>query len=237
MVRPLLRISLLFATALCTAGNARAETTPPAEASPSRKAAVLPGQQSLTASSYAPVFAPRAPVADTPAGETKESRWYGWQTLAVDAVAMTAFAYGIERGAGDVFSSDRGGEAFAYGGFGAYLLGGPAMHLIHDRPGSALGSFGLRMAAPLVGMYAGSAMAGCGHSSTNRDGEPCGLTESGIGIVVGAGTAIAIDAIFLARKETPGAEQRRQRAALRPQLAPGVVVTGERRALVLTGIF
>jgi hypothetical protein len=116
MLRSLLRTSLLFATALCAAGNAGAETPRVAEAGPSRQSPVLPGQQSLTASSYAPVFAPRAAVADTPAAETKESRWYGWQTLAVDAVAMTAFVYGIERGAGDVFSSDRGGEAFAYGG-------------------------------------------------------------------------------------------------------------------------
>jgi hypothetical protein len=111
------------------------------------------------------------------------------------------------------------------------------VHLIHDRPGPALGTFGLRMAAPLVGMYAGSAIAGCGHSSTDREGEPCGLTESGIGILAGAGAAIAIDAIFLARKETPSAEHRQKRTALRPRLAPGVVVTGERRALVLTGTF
>jgi hypothetical protein len=197
---------------------------------------VLPGQHSLTASPYAPGFAPLASVADTPTAETPKTRWYGWQTLAVDAVAMTAFAYGIERRAGDVFSSDRGGEAFAYGGFGAYLLGGPAVHMLHDRPGPALGSFGLRVAAPLVGMYAGAAMAGCGHGSADSDGNACGLQESGIGILVGAGTAIALDAILLAREETSSSD-RPLKSAARPRVSPGVVMTGERRALVLSGIF
>lgn len=240
MTRALSRGLQLGAALLCFGTSAAAQHSEPPAArgtSERHRPAVPPGQQVVSGSGYAPFFAPQSPGRDAPVAEASESSWYGWQTLAVDAVAMTAFVYGIERGAGDVFTSDRGGEAFAYAGFGGYLLGGPVLHLIHERPGAALGSFGLRAAAPLVGMYAGTAMAGCDRGSGNAGGDLCGMEEAGIGLMIGAGAAIALDAALLARKETRSSDHRPRPSAQRPRLSPGVVVTAERRALVLAGSF
>src|SRR5512135_2030900 len=55
--------------------------------------------------------------------------WYGWQTLLTDGAAFF-FAFG---------SASTGSTAVA-----AYGLGGPLVHLIHDRPEAALASVGLR---------------------------------------------------------------------------------------------
>src|SRR5436190_16043433 len=67
-------------------------------------------------------------------------RFYGEQIIAVDGVALGAIISGLALH-----------PALALGGGALYAFGPPIVHLAHDNPTRAAGSFGLRIGAPLVG--------------------------------------------------------------------------------------
>jgi hypothetical protein len=130
----------------------------------------------------------------------KSEEWYGWQTLTADAVSL-----------GLLFATAPDGGMV---GLVGYLFASPVIHGVHARPEAAAGSMGIRVVAPLFGGAIGSAMC------TDRDGMlPC-ISEVAAGVLMGASTAIIVDAAILARK--PAAVSATQRSALRiaPTLAP-----------------
>jgi len=179
--------------------------------------------------------APSIPSADAVEEDSRrESTWYGWQTLATDGAAIALVAIGVENGAGDIFSQNRTAEAVATAGLGTYLIGAPVVHLAHRRPGVALGSLGLRIGAPFLGYMAASTLEGCvGSDNANS----CGSNAEAVGMLFGIGTAMALDAAFLARKSDQRERSPRISSAPRPRLSPGIAVTGQSRALVLAGSF
>ena len=171
---------------------------------------------------------PENPARDDASEEELEKpRWYGWQTLATDGAALTSIVLGV---------TQRDGDPLLALGLGGYLLGAPTVHLVHDRVGTGLASLGLRVGAPLTGMMLGAAATDCSNASDDHDFAGCGEEEGAWGFVLGVGAAIAIDAAVLARE--PARRPARERtSATRPRLAPGIALTPEKRALVLSGTF
>lgn len=66
--------------------------------------------------------------------------WYGWQTLAADAAAIS-LVYAGSQGGADVVT---GAGAFTY------AFGGPVVHGMHQQTPSAIASFGVRVGVPLA---------------------------------------------------------------------------------------
>jgi hypothetical protein len=204
----------IAALAVCafSAGVGRAQTSD-AEKPVSPEPAVPPAQQ--PPSPYDPAYEDTSEEEEKP----RKPRWYGWQTLATDGAALTALVLSA--------STDQDGSALLGLGLAAYVLGGPIVHMAHDRAGVGAGSLGMRIGAPLLGGAIGSKAANC-RDETDR-GIFCGIGEIAVGILIGAGTAIAIDAAVLAREPAPD--------STRPRIVPGLALTPERRALVLNGTF
>lgn len=124
----------------------------------------------------APAPAPLPARAPAPAAR----RWYGYQTLAVDAFAVT-FVFGVTK-------SDATAGLM---GCLAYVVAAPIIHGIHHNGGAAAGSLALRLLLPLVGGLAG-ASAGQGDSSGYG-----AIGGFAVGALVGVGAASLIDGLAL----------------------------------------
>jgi hypothetical protein len=122
---------------------------------------------------------------------TAPTHWYGWQILLADASAVSLALLAGVAAELDHTGDDTAGVPFGLGALATYLLGGPVIHVAHDRVGAGLGSLGLRLGLPLVGFGVGAAAAqGC-------DGFLCEAGGAALGGLVGIGAAIAIDAATL----------------------------------------
>ncbi|MGE0324425.1 MAG: hypothetical protein AB7S68_19060 [Polyangiaceae bacterium] len=105
-----------------------------------------------------------------------EHRWYGWQTLLVDAASV---------GLAVVTQN-------AYVFLGGYWIFPPVLHLGHGQPSRAIGSLGLRVALPFIGMGLGS-----GQDGNGEDGD-AGLVY---GALTGLVVASILDAAWLSWKD------------------------------------
>jgi hypothetical protein len=105
-------------------------------------------------------------------------RWYGWQTLSVDALAV----------GGLLFAGALGGREvpLVTASAGIYALGPPVVHLAHGHPWKGLASLGLRVGAPALGYALGRAAGG----------DASGAAFAGA--FLGGMGATATDAAFLA---------------------------------------
>jgi hypothetical protein len=134
------------------------------------------------------------PPSDAGNAEPERERWYGWQTLSVDALPAGLFV-------GALVST--GNTATRFWGTGALTLalGGPLVHVFHNRPLTALGSLGLRVGLPPLGMAIGLPFASLNPSpdlpGARRD-DTNGAMPLIVGGLVGAATASALDAGLLA---------------------------------------
>jgi len=109
----------------------------------------------------------------------------------------------------------------AYSSLATYALGGPIVHLAHERPGAALGSLALRAGLPVVSGYVGMAI----EQQNCRPGEWfCGLGGMVLGGFVGVAGAIAIDTAALAY-------------APRTELRVAPMVGGGRLGMSVGGVF
>jgi hypothetical protein len=124
-----------------------------------------------------------------PTVELREvDRWYGGFTLMADGLSLgAAIAGGITEGSGG------DGEPFFWIAGGGYLFGAPIVHLVHENPGRAALSFGMRVALPLAFFGTGLIIEDCPR------GDFCGLASFVIGVPLGMATAIALDASLVAR--------------------------------------
>lgn len=131
--------------------------------------------------------------------------WYGWQILLADGGGQTlAFALGVT-----LANYREAGMIAGATGLATYALGGPSVHFAHGNVGKGFGSLGLRVGLPVVGVAAGVAL-GCGLS---EDQYFCGFWGFP-GFIVGAFSAIAIDAGALAYDEVPREETARRSRGL-----------------------
>ena len=106
--------------------------------------------------------------------------WYGWQTLAVDAVAVGSLLIGT--------TFHEGSAPLATTAVAIYATGPVVIHLAHGSVGSGLGSLALRIGLPFVGYLAGAYL-----QRSNMGGSESGT----LGFVAAAGAAAALDAAFL----------------------------------------
>lgn len=154
-------------------------------------ATLAASRQSPDATAPAPTDPDPPPVDEPPARE-----WYGWQTLLVDAGAITAMGIAAH-------ANGNAGTVAGWSSVIGYALGSPIVHGFHGRPLVGLGDAGMRVALPLVAALIGIAIgeASCPPSTSNflfPNSAFCGLDGMAVGAVVGAGAASALDAVFLA---------------------------------------
>jgi len=130
-------------------------------------------------------------LATTPAFEARPEidpdapTWYGWQPLLADATAASLMGGGIVLGG--VPNLGVAGGVLIVSGVGIYLFGGPAMHLLRERPRAALLDLGMRVLFPLGG-FLGGLLLGILSS------QPAVLA---VGFIVGLGSAILVDVASL----------------------------------------
>ncbi len=133
-----------------------------------------------------------ARVEPEPASSARQvDYWYGWQTLLADGASVATMVLG-----GTTQSS-----AVGLIGLGGYFAGAPIVHGVQGRVGVAFASFGLRLGIPTLGAVVGYAAAGPCSASEHDGFFGCsfhGWAEAGVGALIGAGTAVAIDAAVLA---------------------------------------
>ncbi len=156
----------------------------------------------------APVVVPPDAIA------ARVKRWYGAYTLATDGAAVALAFGGAALG---------GGEWLLAASGGAYVLGGPIVHLAHGNPGRSLLSLGTRAGLPLMLAFVGVAAENC----SNGGGDFCGYGGALVGFGVGMVGAVAIDAAVIARDEVERT----------PAFAPALSVSRERAWLGATGVF
>jgi hypothetical protein len=124
-------------------------------------------------------------------------KWYGWQTLAADGASLAALTVAVvlsDRAARGSDQKGVSGNATGLVWFGAlgYELAPGIIHFVHRNPGRGFASMGLRLGMPLAGAFLGASVAsGC-------SGFACQEGGAGVGILLGMGGAIAIDAAVLA---------------------------------------
>ena len=136
----------------------------------------------------------------TAARVATEDRWYGWQTLIVDGVAIVVTP--LE-------------PAF---GIGTYLLGGPVVHTANGRPLIGIGDLGLRAGAPFVVGIAGALIG-----AAINEGNGWNSSEFGgfvLGFFTGIVSAVVIDASLLARERVPVTDDAARSAPRAASIAP-----------------
>lgn len=149
---------------------------------------VIVGAQGVTVRPQQPFTA----IPHDPALPTRERRWYGWQTLATDGVAIGLSVLSLST---VETRNSSASSVFAVVSASTFLCGAPVVHFAHGHVGKGFGSLGLRLGLPVGGALIAAAIA-----------RPCGgdfgcLGESALGFLVGTGSAIAIDAAVLANEE------------------------------------
>lgn len=120
-----------------------------------------------------------------------EKVWYGWQTLAADAVSGTFLVAGVASKT----------SALTTIGIVGYGLGAPTVHWVHGNIGPGFGSLGMRILLPPIGFVIGliaGAIAGAGKPNNSLDEVGSALwTGAIVGTVGGMLIPVAIDAAAL----------------------------------------
>lgn len=137
--------------------------------------------------------AANANAVDSAEAAPSETRWYGYQPLVADGVALSLFAASVatyEPMPCGLFEDcarpdNTASSSFLIAGALVYAFASPTIHALHGHWGKAGGSLGLRLGAPLVGLAVGSATTA----------EAGALTAS-----LGALAAMVVDDVFLARE-------------------------------------
>jgi hypothetical protein len=136
----------------------------------------------------------------------KEEHWYGWQVLAADAAGILGTAACVSFSNADACIIP-------------YFIAAPTVHLTHGRPMNALASVGARLAFPIAGAIVGVQFANC---SAQSDQFLCGLSEMGVGILIGTVVASVFDMAVLSTetRERPAATPSRL-TLLSPSVSTG----------------
>jgi hypothetical protein len=130
---------------------------------------------------------------------TEPARWYGWQTLAVDGLSVSAVGVGL------AFRDEHPVGYLALGsGLAGYVLAAPIVHFAHGRTTPAFASLALRVGAPTVGVLSGGLIGygvGCAVDCNGDFGAEGGMLVGALaGGVAGAVSAMVVDAVVFARE-------------------------------------
>ncbi len=111
-------------------------------------------------------------------------------------------------------------------------FGAPIIHLAHRRWDTALGSFGLRLAGPLLGLAIGS-MADTRRGADDASGSRADSSEkwATLGVAIGAVTASVLDGSLLAYDTRERPPETSRRGSLLASAVPRL--TMQRRGLAL----
>ncbi len=153
---------------------------------------------------------PRAYAQEASIGASPDGpRWYGWQTLSVDGIALGVTLTGWATVSASTPGSSPLGSVVLGVGLTGYALGPPLVHLAHGRWVTALVDAGIRLTAPIIAGAIGSVIDLASNPNQCQDASgPCGpFVGAGVGAVVGYAGAVAFDAVFLAREPGPSATQ------------------------------
>jgi hypothetical protein len=181
-----------------------APAAPPGAAAAPSGATTPPGVMNPAPAKAAVITAPGAHRAAEARAEEEQDKdegddvdaslgrhWYGWQTLTADGVTFSALLAGAWL-SNQSSSSDSPAASLTWFGLLGYELAPGCVHFAHRNPGRGFASFGLRLGMPLAGAFIGASLAsGC---NTNL----CEASGAGIGVLLGMGGAIAIDAAVFA---------------------------------------
>ena len=144
--------------------------------------------------------------------------WYGWQILISDAASMAA----LGAAAGSDSPMNAGLLLLAIGG---YLVPPPIIHGMHDQGGRSLLSVGMRLGLPVLGAaVAEGASSGC-------EGVDCSGDAALVGLLLGAGAALALD-VALANEAVKPA-----RTTPGVALAPQLIISERETRFGITGSF
>jgi hypothetical protein len=152
------------------------------------------------------------------------TRWYGWQNLMGDGIALSFGALAV--------AIDADGASNALGSVSSlvYLGASPLIHSSHGEAGSVFGSLGLRFGLPTAGLLIGFAVArGCSFY-------PGGCDDALRGASVGVVSAMAIDAALLAHEDVCTGPDGEQVSRTAPFLMPGVFIGREQLLLGVHGV-
>ncbi|HEY3495937.1 MAG TPA: hypothetical protein VGK73_14665 [Polyangiaceae bacterium] len=141
------------------------------------------------------------------------SRWYGWQNLTADGVALALVVGGAALAEDGSIPDALSGTVLGLG-VATYALGGPVIHFGHGNPGRGVLSLGLRTLLP-VGLGVGTVQAMCSPHS-----DFCGIVAIPAALV-GIVAAVTLDAAAIARDEVPASPRSSSRTlgfSLRPSL-------------------
>lgn len=178
-----------------------------------------------------------APRSATPASEADDApsraptrRWYGWQTLSADGVAAAFFVGAV--------ATDHNAALFGCSAL-TFLAAGPVVHGAHGQWGAAVGSAGLRIAAPFLGAVIGNqydAHQDTGFDDSNGRSNNSSTKWTTTGLAIGALAASAFDGLLWAYEPPPA-----PKAALSPTPSPRIdalptlLVTGHGASLQVSG--
>lgn len=200
----MLRLACLLATAT-TLVHATAFAQVTAGPSPATATPVAPASQPVSPNEHAPLDAAAAspPETTTPI----ESRWYGWQVLVTGGVAGSVLATNLLLWTHDSDAAIPGTGLW----LAAYILGGPIVHVAHDRPLHALASLAFNVGIPfgaIVLTLMGSMMqADCDSGFPHDEGPDCSL-RSAMPYILATSLVLAptLDALLLGREHVPTAQ-------------------------------
>lgn len=179
------------------------------------------------APAQAPAEPAATPVIAPPVAPPAQTHWYGWQTLVVDAASVSLGSLGAAIGLGKPVAD----VAFALG-IGGYVAGVPAVHALHQRTGMGAASFGVRLGAPIVALFAVRAFDAKCHREYIDRADQC-LPDLAAGLVVGLAVPMAIDALLFTWEPAPSTAPPTGATALR--IAP--FVQEHAQGFVLGGTF
>ena len=144
-----------------------------------------------------------APQGTEPADTPLLKRWYGWETLSLDAAALGlgVMSFATYDGQGTA------GALLGSGAISTYAFGAPAVHLLRDQSGKAVTSLGLRVGLPVlaVGIASIGRDASCSESSPDFDAAKCEPRQNRMMLagVIGVVAASLIDGAFMAWEPPP----------------------------------
>jgi hypothetical protein len=160
-------------------------------------------------------------TATKPKNGEPEENWYGWQTLTTDGAALALLL-----AAGATTQSSNAAGAFGLASLGTYALGGPIVHLTHDRPGTAVGDLVVRVAVPIATTLLGGVIGNALVPGSPCDSDlPCGGWIGGSILGLGAGvlTASIVDAaVFGYEPAAPKPHDEPHQDASRVRIVPSV---------------
>jgi hypothetical protein len=217
-VRKLYRVAICAAAihGVAIAGpaiaHAQDDSLPPLPAPAGEAPAAVPSGAAPAEAHVTPAAAPAQPAvvsshvaAEPSAGPTSteptepETRWYGYQTLAMDLLSGVIIATSIAAQSSGAFGV----------GAAMYAGGGPIVQAIHHRGYVPWLDLGIRVTAPIIGLFLGvivtglaGGVPGC-HDGADTVSLCSALWGAGIGLGVGAGVAVALDAVVFSREKVP----------------------------------